>query len=105
MTHRKSSNVCPVCGAQGKMVAITDRNTARVFVDYVVCCKCDRRIPEQQSKKWAWWWFRNWHTVKMRNFKNYPRQFTIRKREDIRAGRLTRAAVGLRLHNAWLRNS
>ena len=105
MTHRKSSNVCPVCGVQGKLDIVVSYYCDIKFTEYVVTCNCPRRPIAHQTKKWAWWWFRNIRTDKMRNFKNYWRRADIWRRNDIRGGRLTRAAIGLKLHNARLKHS
>ena len=105
MTRRKKSNVCPVCGVQGRLRVLPECINGVKFVEYVVFCRCDKIPYAAASKKWAWWWFRNWRTFIMRISKNYPRKFVIRKREDIRAGRLPRTAINLKIHNARLKHS
>ena len=106
MTHRKKSNVCPVCHTQGKLGVVVDVFCGVTFTEYVVTCKCQRRpMASVTSKRWAWWWFRNMHTVKMRDFKNFTRRGEVWKRNDIRGGRLPRTAINLKIHNARLKHS
>jgi hypothetical protein len=105
MTHRKKSNVCPVCGAQGRLRISVDCFEGVKFVEYIVTCNCHAKPVPMPSKKWAWWWFRNWRTVKMRDFKNLTRQTNVWKRNDIRGWRLPRTAVGLKIYNARLKHS
>jgi hypothetical protein len=106
MTNRKSSNVCPVCGAQGKLDIVVSYYCDIKFTEYVVTCKCQRRpLVGVTSKRWAWWWFRNMRTVKMRDLKNYWRRADIWRRNDIRGGRLTREAINLKFKYARLKHS
>lgn len=103
MTRRKTSNVCPVCRTQGKIGIVVDNFCGVTFTEYIVTCNCPRKPITQQTKKWAWWWFRNWRTVKMRDFKNFTRRGEVWKRNDIRGGRLP--AIDLKTYNARLKHS
>ena len=105
MTHRKSSNVCPVCGAQGKMAAVISYVGQTKIVEYRVECQCGVELYPDETKKIAWYWFRNLHAKKMRILKNIPRKIRVNTRKNIRAGHLTREAVNFKIKYAWLRNS
>ena len=63
MTHRKSSNVCPVCGAQGMVV---------FDGGYSVNCNCGPFYP-YPSKREAWRHFKRRRFDHMRMYKNYAR--------------------------------
>ena len=104
MTHRKSSNVCPVCGVQGKMDAVVSYVGQTKIVGYRVQCRCGVELYPEETKKSAWYWFRNWHAKKMRLLKNIPREIRVNTRKKIRAGRLTREAINFKFRYAWIRN-
>jgi hypothetical protein len=84
MSRSIKRNVCPVCWAQGRLRISVDYFECVKFVEYIVTCNCHVKPVPMPSKKWAWWWFRNWRTVKMRDLQNYQHQADVFERNDAR---------------------
>mgnify|MGYP001161933852 CR=1 FL=1 len=82
MTHRKSSNVCPVCGAQVNMVAYVTMGTKSfgALGGYIAECRCENYYPPQQTKKLAWVAFRSCKIGKLRAAKNRDKNQRVTER-------------------------
>jgi len=95
MTHRKKSNVCPVCGAQGKMICSSKNGVwfsgefwalgKRKKPVYLVVCDC---TPEcwvsGATKRLAWRCFKTRRIEHMRLYKNYARHCEVDNRTEIK---------------------
>ena len=95
MTHRKKSNVCPVCHTQGKLICLSKNGVwfsgefwvlgKRKKPVYLVVCDC---TPEywvsETTKRLAWRRFKNRHIEHIRLYKNYARHLEVDNRTEIK---------------------
>ena len=95
MTHRKKSNVCPVCHTQGKLICFSKNGVwfsgkfwalgKRKKPVYLVVCDC---TPEywvsEATKRLAWRRFKTRRIEHMRMYKNYARHLEVDNRTEIK---------------------